>query len=232
MKYAGRELDLFSRAKNWNVYFSSRVSPFIGHCILEVGAGIGRNIQSLHNDTVETWISLEPDPELAARINEEIRKGDLPKTCRVFVGTLSDIPLDSYFDTILYIDVLEHIEDDAGEVIRASRHLVRGGHLIVLAPAHRFLFSPFDSAIGHHRRYNGSSLRSISPKDCVIKELFMLDSVGLLASLANRVALRKSIPSKNQVAFWDGVLVPLSRLLDPVTRFKIGKTIVVVWSRQ
>jgi hypothetical protein len=57
MKYAGRELDLFSRAKNWNVYFSSRVSPFIGHCILEVGAGIGRNIQSLHNDTVERGLA-------------------------------------------------------------------------------------------------------------------------------------------------------------------------------
>jgi hypothetical protein len=50
----------------------------------------------------------------------------------------------------------------------------------------------------------------------------MLDSVGFLASLANRLALRKSIPSKSQVAFWDG----------PVTRFKIGKTIVAVWSRQ
>jgi SAM-dependent methyltransferase len=232
MKYVGRELDLFSRAKNWTAYFSSRLSPFIGRRILEVGAGIGRNISFLHNDTVETWIGLEPDLELAARLDEEIHKGAFPKTCRVFVGTLSHIPPDWQFDTILYIDVLEHIDDDAVELTRASRHLVRGGHLIVLAPAHSFLFSPFDSAIGHYRRYNGFSLRSISPKDCVIKALFMLDSVGFLASLANRLVLRKSIPSKSQIAFWDGVLVPVSRLIDPVTRFKIGKTIVAVWSRQ
>ena len=231
MKYIGRELDLFSRAKNWTAYFSSRLSPLIGRCILEVGAGVGRNIQLLHNDAVEKWISLEPDPELAARITEAIHKGALPATCSVLVGTLSDIPLDWHFDTILYIDVLEHIEDDATEIMRASSHLVRGGHLIALAPAHQLLFSPFDSAIGHHRRYHSTSLRSISPKGCVIKQLFMLDSVGLLTSLANRVVLRKSIPSKNQVAFWDGVLVPLSRLIDLITRFRVGKTIVNVWSR-
>jgi hypothetical protein len=50
----------------------------------------------------------------------------------------------------------------------------------------------------------------------------MLDSVGLLASLANRVALRKSIPSKSQVAFWDEVSVPALAAIRSGTRFKIG----------
>jgi len=231
MKYVGRELDLFSEAKNWTAYFSARLAPLIGGCVLEVGAGIGRNICLLHTAIVEKWVSLEPDAELAARITERIQKGELPSTCRVVVGNLSDIPADSKFDTILYIDVLEHIEDDAAEVVRASSHLERHGHLIILAPAYQFLFSPFDSAVGHYRRYDSSSLRSIGPMGCAIVQLYMLDSVGFLAALANRVVLRKSIPTASQVAFWDGVLVPASRFIDSVTRFKFGKTIVAVWSR-
>src|SRR6516162_4150614 len=138
MKYVGRELDLFSEAKNWTAYFSARLAPLIGGCVLEVGAGIGRNICLLHTAIVEKWVSLEPDAELAARITERIQKGELPSTCRVVVGNLSDIPADSKFDTILYIDVLEHIEDDAAEVVRASSHLERHGHLIILAPAYQF----------------------------------------------------------------------------------------------
>ena len=57
-------------------------------------------------------------------------------------------PADERFDTILYIDVLEHIDDDLGELARSATHLRPGGHLIVLAPAHQALYSPFDKAIG------------------------------------------------------------------------------------
>ena len=228
--YAGSELELFSAAVNWKTYFAEALAPYIGDRVLEVGAGIGSNIPYLRTPAVREWTSLEPDPELARRIGERIAAGELPASCRVIAGTLADIDAESRFDTILYIDVLEHIPDDAAELSRAARVLAPGGNLIVLAPAHQFLFSPFDAAIGHFRRYNARSLATVGPTECRLRHRQMLDGAGLLASLANRLLLRQSSPTKAQIAFWDRVLVPISRGLDRLTGHRVGKTVIVVWS--
>src|SRR5947208_1073669 len=115
-QYVGSELELFSTAANWKSYFSEMIRPFIGGRVLEVGAGIGANIPYLHGDTVAEWTSLEPDPDLAGRIADAVERGTLPARCRVQVGTLRDVDQGSLYDTILYLDVLEHIADDAAEL--------------------------------------------------------------------------------------------------------------------
>ncbi len=112
------------------------------------------------------------------------------------------------FDTIVYIDVLEHIEDDAGELKLAARRLRRGGRIVVLSPAHQFLYTPFDAAIGHFRRYNRSSLRKISPPGLELEKLFYLDAFGIAASAMNRLLLRQSMPTKAQIETWDKWIVP------------------------
>ena len=229
-RYVGSELELFSTATHWKRYVSRVIAPFIGARVLEVGAGIGSNMGYLRTPAVRSWLSLEPDPELAGRIRARIAAGELPAAA-VKVGTTAEIDAGQDFDTILYIDVLEHIADDKSEIDRAAALLARGGNLIVLAPAHQFLFSSFDAAIGHFRRYSAAALRALAPEGCRLVGCWMLDGAGLLASLANRLFLRQAAPSAAQVALWDRVLVPMSRWLDPVTGRKLGKTVVAVWSR-
>jgi hypothetical protein len=58
-----------------------------------------------------------------------------------------------------------------------------------------------------------------------------LDSVGLAASLANRTLLRQSIPTARQIMIWDRLMVPMSRILDPLLGYRAGKSILAVWSR-
>ncbi|MEQ1474101.1 MAG: methyltransferase type 12, partial [Candidatus Acidiferrum sp.] len=132
---------------------------------------------------------------------------------------------------VIYIDVLEHIENDLAEMARASRLLRKNGTICVLSPAHSWLFTPFDSAIGHFRRHNRPTLSSLSPAGCEIVKLDYLDSVGMLASLSNKILLHQSIPSLQQIKFWDRALVPLSRVLDPLTLHKVGKSILGVWRK-
>jgi SAM-dependent methyltransferase len=227
--YIGSELELFAAATNWKAYFSSVLAPFIGARVLEIGAGIGSNIPFLHTPTVRQWTSVEPDPDLARRITERITLGELPETCRVLVGTIESIEETLRFNTVFYIDVLEHIADDAAELNCAAGHLAPDGNLVVLAPAHQFLFSEFDAAIGHHRRYNDVSLTAVTPPNCRLRTCFMLDSVGFFASLANRFMLAATMPSPRQIAFWDKALIPVSRVLDKVTGHKFGKSMVAVW---
>lgn len=227
--YPGGELELFAAATNWKSYFAGILRPFIGGRVLEVGAGIGANIPFLHNQRVTCWTSMEPDPALAARIEERVAAGRLPPNCHVVSGTIADLEPSKTFDTILYLDVLEHIADDKAELVRVVGNLAPGGRLIVLAPAHQFLFSPFDDAIGHHRRYSASGLARLEPPECALITCRMLDCAGFFASLGNRLLLYKSMPSQGQIAFWDKFLVPLSRRLDAALAYRFGKTVVAVW---
>jgi SAM-dependent methyltransferase len=227
--YVGEELELFAAATGWKAYFAGILRPYIAGRVLEVGAGIGTNVPFLHNERVASWTSLEPDPMLARRIEEQAEAGTLPPDCHVAVGTIASLAQSERYDTILYIDVLEHIDGDAAELDRARQHLALDGHLIVLAPAHQYLFTPFDAAIGHYRRYNRQSLLRLAPPDCRLVTCPMLDCAGFFASLANRLVLSAAVPSPRQVAVWDRYLVPLSRRLDAVLGYRFGKTIVAVW---
>jgi hypothetical protein len=126
---------------------------------------------------------------------------------------------------------LEHIEDDRDELAAAASLLQPAGHLMVLSPAHQFLYSRFDAAIGHYRRYNRKSLRRCTPPNCYQEASFYLDSVGMILSLANRFVLRQSLPTVAQIKTWDNHIVPVSRVLDPLTGHALGKTVVSVWTR-
>ena len=149
----------------------------------------------------------------------------------VRTGTIECVSKDELFDVVLYIDVLEHIEDDEAEVSRAAEHLRPGGHLLVLAPAHDFLFSPFDASIGHFRRYNKNSLQRSVPRSLQTLKLQYLDSVGLFASLANKTVMKQGMPTRNQILLWDRLMVRLSRAVDPLCGYKFGKSLIGVWKK-
>src|SRR5579883_1179753 len=188
-EYVGSELSIFEKARNWKAYWSAQIAPFVRGDVLEVGAGIGANTRLLAELKFDAWTALEPDGSLAEQI--ELPSAKHHKR----VGTIEDVG--GRFDAILYIDVLEHIEDDRGEMERAAEHLRPGGSLIVLAPAHPFLFTPFDKAIGHYRRYTRESLRAVAPEELDEVRMVYLDSVGMLASAANRVLLKASMPTES-----------------------------------
>lgn len=230
-KYVGSELDLFATVRNWKLYWSQHIRPFVAGDILEVGAGMGSNTPFLDPGGRGRWLCLEPDPQLAAQITTNLNQTTRHRTYETVCGTLQGLDQGQQFDTIIYIDVLEHIENDREELNMAAAHLRSGGRIIVLSPAHQWLFTPFDVAIGHYRRYNRSMLRSISPASLQLDKLIYLDSVGLTASLANLLLLWQSMPSQAQLRFWDQRLIPLSRVLDKVCRHAIGKSILAIWRK-
>jgi hypothetical protein len=231
VQYQGTELDVFARALTWKRYWGSFVTHWIAGDVLEVGAGIGSNTTLLHNSKIKSWTCLEPDRELAKRLVDRITNCTVCNALEIVVGDLSALHPDRRFNTILYVDVLEHIANDRAEVAAALARLHRGGALIIVAPAHQWLFSPFDRAIGHYRRYNADSLSALTPSGATLDFLAYLDSAGLVASVVNKLLLRESTPRLSQVLVWDRVIVPCSRLLDRAFGYRIGKSIVAVWQR-
>jgi SAM-dependent methyltransferase len=228
--YPGKELAIFAHAKNWKAYWSSFLLPYLHQSVLEVGAGIGSNTVLLNVARPQRWVCLEPDRRLSGELEHNLEQFP-PGRHETFAGTVEKLPASELFDTIIYIDVLEHIEDDAAELERAAIHLKTGGRLAVLSPAHQWLFSKFDAAIGHYRRYTRQTLLRIAPPGVRLERAIYLDAFGLFLSLGNRLLLRQSLPTVQQIKFWDGWVVPVSRLIDPILFHRAGKSILVIWQK-
>lgn len=227
--YCGNELELFTRAENWKSYLFSQVAPYLGPRVLEVGAGLGATARALCRQDHERWTLLEPDAALAEQAALLCESGTLPSCCEVRIGTSESVT--ELFDTTLYIDVIEHIDDDLSEFHRAAGSLAPGGYLVILCPAHQFLYSEFDRRIGHFRRHSRRTYRKFMDDRLRCVRMRYLDSVGVLASLANRLLLHQSTPTARQIAFWDTLLVRCSRLADPLTGYQFGKSILGIWQR-
>ena len=229
--YLGGELDLFALATNWKRYIKMEVSSYTTGDVLEVGAGIGATTEALHDGTARRWVCLEPDQALALRLRARLASCVDGSTTDVVVGSLRTFSDDPSFDCILYIDVLEHIEDDRAQIEAAAQLVRRSGHIVILAPAHHWLFSEFDRSIGHLRRYNRALLRSMIPAGWVEEKLVYMDSVGVLLSLGNVLGLRQSMPTRSQIILWDRVCVPASRLIDRWFHGTVGKSVLAVWRK-
>lgn len=230
--YEGGELELFEGAHNWKAYWADKVRPFVRGNALEVGAGIGANLANFKQLGGVRWTLLEPDPALCDAIRLKIDSSQLPADTQVTCGMLRDLSPAPSFDTILYIDVLEHIESDRAEIEAAAERLAADGHLIVLSPAYQAVYSPFDAAIGHYRRYDRRSLLSLTPPTLKPVGSFYLDSLGLALSAANRFIARQSAPTPATIKVWDSSIVPLSRIADAIVGYRVGRSIIAVWKKQ
>ncbi len=230
-QYEGKELDAFCLAVGWKDYVRTQLRDFLRGDILEVGAGIGSMTRTLYHENVFRWTALDPDDRHVNALSQKIQVLKLSK-CTARLGKLRDLKPEEKFDVILYLDVLEHIDNDNEELETAAKHLTEYGTLVVLAPAHGWLYSSFDRYIGHVRRYTRKTLRAAAPQGFHLVLNRYLDSAGLLVSAGNRFLLRSPLPSPRQILFWDRILVPLSRLVDRGTRYNFGKSLLMIWKRR
>jgi SAM-dependent methyltransferase len=227
--YSGEELEIFEEAVNWKKYLASKIKPFVNGKVLEVGAGLGDTTRYLIHPNIESWLCLEPDNRLYLQLKKNIQNIK-PGNVTAREGNIEILEQDEKFDTILYIDVLEHIEDDRDEVKRAAAHLREGGRIVVLSPAYQFLYSPFDQAIGHYRRYSKKTIRKAIDFPFLHEEkLFFLESAGLILLLLNKFILKKKYPNKKHVLIWQKVFIPISRIVDKLLFYSAGKSIIGIW---
>lgn len=230
--YIGNELELFKHAHNWKNYYAKFITKHLKNDVLEVGAGIGETTYSLCDGTQKSWVCVEPDEKLIKELILKKESGYLPSLIEIKLGTLDDLDGERKFDAILYIDVIEHIENDHDELRKASSFLKPGGKLIVLVPAHNYLYSEFDKSIGHFRRYNKKMLSAAAPKELIRKDLRYLDSLGLSASLANKWFLKQAYPNLKQIKFWDNFIIPISKITDFISFYSVGKTVFGIWEKK
>ena len=222
MKYPGEELDNFDRATIWRKYIYFEIKKFIKGNILEVGAGIGSFTKN-YIDKAEKITLSEIDLNNYEIISKKFKNNKIKITNKV-TEKLNDT-----YNTIMYLNVLEHIKNDKDEIIKAIKKLKTNGHLVVLVPAHNRLFSKFDKAVGHFRRYEKNFFINLNLKDNKIEKLIYLDALGYLLYYLNKIFFKEEVyPSKIKILIWDKIFTPITFFLDKILLNKLGKNILYI----
>lgn len=225
-QYYGEELEYFLSTHNWRSYVYKHLKSHLSGEVAEVGPGMGYFTTLLAKESQIKSLDLyEPDKHHC-----EFMK-DLGFIDRDRVNLFEDkfkVSVKKY-DRIFLMDVLEHIEDDTEMLRMLNLSLKDNGRIILLVPAHMFLFSEFDKSIGHFRRYNREMFQRNCPAELRIETSIYLDSIGIAASFFAKVF--KLQPSKNTLSFWDKVLVNISKVVDLIFFKHMGKSLLIVLSK-
>lgn len=222
MKYPGAELENFDKATIWRKYIFLLIKKFIKGSVLEVGAGIGSFTKNYKNIPSQITLS-EVDNDNFAILKKKFRSTNFN-----FFNMITK-NINKKFDTIMYLNVLEHIKEDKEELINAFEKLNNNGHLIVLVPAHNKLYSKFDKAVGHFRRYETNFFKQLNIKNSKLIKLIYLDSIGFFLYYLNKVFFKEEVyPTKFKIYLWDKFFTPISYFLDKMLMYKFGKNILYV----
>jgi SAM-dependent methyltransferase len=153
----GFELAALEVAVNYRAGLVREFAPYVRGRVLEVGAGTGQIAEQLLEQTaLRSLTAIEPMAAHAALFRA--RLPGLP----LIEGTIDDLPAGEAVDTIVSVNVLEHIGDDARELRSYRRMLAaRAGHLCLCVPARAELYATIDRTMGHHRRYQRRELRAL-----------------------------------------------------------------------
>ena len=227
MDYAGLELENFDKAHIWRKYIFFLIKKYFNDGFLEVGAGIGsftKNYFKKFNNIVLSEIDTN-------NINQLKKKFDSDKNIQISKDSIKNI--NKKFNTIIYLNVLEHIKDDTLEINNALEKLNVGGYLIILVPAGNKLYGKFDKAIGHERRYEIDFFKKNKFKNAKLIDLYSLDCFGYFLYFVNQLIFNEEVyPSKFKIFIWDKIFTPLTIIIDFVTRYKFGKNLLCIYKKR
>lgn len=228
--YEGTELVATAHAKNYNRWILDFLRPHVGRVVVEVGAGRGNFTRALLSLGAERVVAIEPSRLLFPKLRE-LASADARVDARL--GTLGDSggDLAGSVDSVAYINVLEHIEDDRDELVRAHALLRPGGTLLVFVPALPWLGSHFDESVGHHRRYRRRQLAElVRSAGFDVVDVRWFDMLGVLTWLVAFRLLRMDM-NKGPVIAYDRLAVPVARAIDRLTGPPLGKSLLLVGRR-
>ena len=230
--YPGKDLEAMSFAVKYHGWLLDEFRPYIGKRVVEVGAGTGSFSEMLLKLEPESLSLVEPSEmysELVKRVRGDGTPTDVRHIHAIFAAAARSIRADIRPDTIIYVNVLEHIEDDARELALIYDTLETGGVCLLFVPAIRALFSRFDRSIGHFRRYSRSELEDkVRSAGFKILKSKNFDAAGVLPWFVKYRLLRSETLDQRSVKLYDDLVVPIARRVEPWIPVPIGKNILLV----
>lgn len=230
VEYVGKDLEAMGLARNYYEWIYALMKPHLGRRIVEVGAGTGGFSELLLSHQADELTLLEPSAMFEA-LNERFSGIEQESSVRLMKGVFSSLTGEISSrrpDSIVYNNVLEHIEDDFRELELVGDVLEPGGRVLIFVPAGQFLFSDFDRHIGHFRRYSRRELvAKVEDAGFRILDVRRVDSLGVVPWLVKYRLLRSTAMEPEMVRLYDALVVPILRTLEGLISPPFGKNLFV-----
>ncbi len=227
---AGAEtLEIMEAAPNYNSWQFSRVAPYLGRRICEVGAGIGNMSALIAGSGPELLVLTDTDPYYRGLLQD--RFAGSPDVM-VDQLTLPDLSAgDRYqpyaLDTVVALNVIEHIASDVEALGSIAAMLRPGGRAVILVPAFQKLFGSLDRELGHVRRYTRSSLsQRLREAGFRVERAFYFNLVGTIGWWVNARLRRVPRIPVEQLRYFDS-LVPFLRIEDRAP-LPFGQSVIAI----
>ena len=226
-----------TQAKNYFAWQYRLVSRELGRRVVEIGCGVGNFTATLLDGRAVMALDIEPQcvERLQARFPEtaglQVLQCDWEAAhweTRTFSSLKAFRP-----DSIVCLNVLEHIEDDCEALRRMGAILEPGGKIVLLTPAFSLLYGPIDKRLGHYRRYTRASIRKAAQEAGLhVERARYMNLIGFFGWWFNAHLLRKEVQSPRQIRIFDRYLVPVSSRLESWIQPPFGQSLIVTLRKE
>ena len=220
-------LEALEQAKNYSAWIIELIAPHISGRILEVGAG--RGTYSTHFADHGHLTALEPSEASSAALRERLK--DYPNVV-VFTAQLDGTAAPGSYDTVVLLNVLEHIPDDRQALGDIYESLAPGGKLVLWVPAFEALYGKFDQRIGHYRRYKRNELLALMHHVGFQQVTARYTNLpGFFAWWLIVRVLGRAPTTGRLASTYDRYFIPVIRRVERFVRPPIGQSLLVVAQR-
>ncbi len=226
--YEGRDLEVLADIPNYQAWIMSWFGPYVRGRVVEYGAGTGTFSRYLRPHA-QSLTLIEPSVNLHTALRDKFVNDP---AVEIGAMTLEDHVRQTgsgTVDTVVLVNVLEHIEDDAWALLELSRIVSPGGYILIFVPALSFLMSKLDRLLGHFRRYHLVELKEKLRRagvDVVTCRYF--DLPGVVPWLVVNRMLGSASFNPMLVRLYDRAIVPLARGTEAIIRPPLGKNLVAI----
>jgi len=231
-RYAADDLETMQEARRYSAHLFNLFRGYVGKRVLEVGSGIGTMTRRLA-DAADVVVGLEPNTNCVTRLQDAMQGHPRFTLHACHLEECDPSELASHrFDTVVCVNVLEHIEDDV-QALALFREVVAdtGGQVLIFVPAMQQIYGPHDAALGQHRRYSKRSLTaSFAAAGLDVVMMTYTNPIGLLGWMYNLYVSGNTEHTSRQVRLFDRFVapwaLPLERMITPpigLSLFAVGR---------
>src|SRR5580693_2284144 len=197
-------LDAFSVTSHFNLWMADTIRPFVGQRVLEIGAGMG-NLTRYLSRRRERYVATDLDAEHLVRLRNRLRHRPKLESAVLDLSRAEDFqPFANSMDTVICLNVLEHLEDDLACLRNIRSALEPGGRAIILVPEGQNLFGQMDVVLGHHRRYSREQLRArMEEAGFSVETILNFNRISRPAWFVSSRILRRSRLGRFQLKLFD-----------------------------
>lgn len=230
-EYTVRDQERMRFATNYFDWQARLVLPHVGRRVIEIGCGLGNFTRYMLDRECIVGIDIEPacaeQWQRAFPGHNHLTGAAMDATDPAFLKLAKYRP-----DTVVCLNVLEHIEDDVTALRHMHSVLPPGGRALLIVPAYESLYGPIDYNLGHYRRYSKGPFGRLAHSLGFRATMQYMNTIGCLGWWVNAKIFKKTEQSEHQIRFFDSAIVPVLSRLEAAIPPPFGQSIFAVLEKQ